>query len=67
MMFFKKNREKARERELKEISEYIEHKKRMGFSAIDIKIKYKENVKILEDTGFSTFRKRKGIYAVMWK
>ena len=49
---------------LKEISEYIEHKKRMGFSAIDIKIKYKENVKILEDTGFSIFRKRRGVYAI---
>ena len=66
-MFFKGNREKARERELKEISEYIEHKKRMGFCVVGVKIRYKENVKILRNTGFSVFRQKGRSYLIIWK
>lgn len=66
-MFFKKNREKARERELKEISEYIEHKRRKGFCVAGVKIIYKKNVKILRDAGFSVFRQKYRNYLIIWK
>lgn len=66
-MFFKRNREKARERELKEIIEYIEHKERMGFCVAGVKIRHKENVKELRNAGFSVFRQRGRNYLIIWK
>ena len=63
-MFFKK---RSGEQELKEIIEYIEHKERMGFCVAGVKIRYKENVKILRDMDFSVFRQRGRNYLIMWK
>lgn len=63
-MFFKK---RSGEQELKEIIEYIEHKERMGFCAVGVKIRHKENVKILRNADFSVFRKRGRNYLIMWK
>lgn len=65
-MFFKK-RSKEQEQELKEIIEYIEHKERMGFCVAGVKIRYKENVKILRDANFSVFRQRGRNYLIIWK
>ena len=65
-MFFKK-RSKEQEQELKEIIEYIEHKERMGFCVVGVKIRYKENVKILRDADFSVFRQKGRNYLIMWK
>ena len=62
-MFFKKDKAK----ELQEIIEYIEHKERMGFCVAGVKIRHKENVKILRDADFSVFRKRGRNYLIMWK
>lgn len=63
-MFFKK---RSGEQELKEIIEYIEHKERMGFCVAGVKIRHKENVKILRDADFSVFRQRGRNYLIMWK
>ena len=63
-MFFKK---RSGEQELKEIIEYIEHKKRMGFCVAGVKIRYKENVKILRDADFNVFRQKGRNYLIMWK
>lgn len=63
-MFFKK---RSGEQELKEIIEYIEHKERMGFCVAGVKIRYKENVKILRDADFNVFRQRGRNYLIMWK